>query len=89
MAIAPDILLAIFIDKNDNSHSITLENTNSRFPRREIRLDAENPFNPVTIDSTTLGITYPYARLSKNGATTSKPAIWVTPLMSVTLHYLQ
>jgi hypothetical protein len=56
MAIAPDILLAILIDENDPEHTITLQNTNPRFPKREIKLDLKNPSAPVKIDSKTLGI---------------------------------
>jgi len=55
MAIAPDILIAIHIDPKDPSHRITLQNTNPRFAKREIDLDTDNPSEPVTIDSKTLG----------------------------------
>jgi galactokinase len=55
MAIAPDILIAIHIDPKDQSHKITLQNTNPRFAKREIHLDTSNPTEPVTIDSKTLG----------------------------------
>ena len=57
MAIAPDILLAVLIDKEDASHKITLQNTNPRFPKREIEIDTSNPTEPVKIDSKTLGTT--------------------------------
>jgi len=56
MAIAPDILLAILIDRRDSSHKITIQNTIPRFQKREIRIDTSNPSEPVTIDSKTLGI---------------------------------
>lgn len=57
MAIAPDILLAILIDQKDpTSHKITLQNTNPRFPKREIEIEINNPTEPVKIDSKTLGI---------------------------------
>jgi hypothetical protein len=55
MAIAPDILVAIHIDKKDSSHTITVQNTNPRFAKREIPLDTSNPSEPLTIDSKTLG----------------------------------
>jgi len=57
MAIAPDILLAMLIDKEDPSHRITIQNTNPRFPKREIELDTSNPTEPVKIDAETLGTT--------------------------------
>jgi len=55
MAIAPDILLAILIDPKDSSHKIILQNTNTRFPKREIEIDILNPTEPVKIDPKTLG----------------------------------
>lgn len=55
MAIAPDILVAILIDSKDSSHKITIQNTNPRFPKREIQIDTSNPSEPVKIDSKTLG----------------------------------
>jgi hypothetical protein len=55
MAITPDILLAMYIDSKDTSHTITIANTNPRFPQREIKLDTSNPSEPVKIDPKTLG----------------------------------
>ena len=55
MAIAPDILLAMLIDTKDPSHKITIQNTNPRFPKREVEIDISNPIEPVKIDSKTLG----------------------------------
>ena len=55
MAIAPDILLAILIDPGDSSHKIMLQNTNPRFPKRELEIDMLNPTEPVKIDAKTLG----------------------------------
>jgi hypothetical protein len=60
MAIAPDILLAFLIDPKDPSHKITMQNTNPRFPKREIQIDTKNPSEPVTIDSKTLGTNSSY-----------------------------
>jgi galactokinase len=56
MAIAPDILLAFLIDPKDSTHKITIQNTNPRFPKREIEIDIHNPIEAVKIDSKTLGI---------------------------------
>jgi len=55
MAIAPDILMAISIDPKDPSQTITLANTDTRFPKREFQLNTKNPKEPVTIDSKSLG----------------------------------
>jgi hypothetical protein len=54
MAIAPDILLAMLV-KDDNNHTITIQNTNPRFPKRDVKIDTSNPKEPLTIDSKTLG----------------------------------
>lgn len=56
MAIAPDILLAFLVDKDDKSHKIILQNTNPRFTKREIQIVTSNPKEPVQIDSKTLGM---------------------------------
>ena len=55
MAIAPDILVAISVDPKDASKKISLANTDSRFPKREFQLNTQNPKEPVTIDSKSLG----------------------------------
>ena len=59
MAITPDILLALRINSEDKaSATITLANTNPRFPKRTIEIDTSNPKRPVDIDSKTLGTPY-------------------------------
>jgi galactokinase len=55
MAIAPDILVALQIDTDGSADTITLANTNSRFPKRTIQIDTSNKKEPVHIDSKTLG----------------------------------
>lgn len=56
MAIAPDILVALKIDeKESQTPVIYLANMNKRFPKREIEIDTQNPKEPVSIDSKTLG----------------------------------
>jgi galactokinase len=53
MAIAPDILVAMQT-KDDDSHTITIQNTNPRFPKRHFKIDTSNAKEPVQIDSKTL-----------------------------------
>jgi hypothetical protein len=55
MAITLDIIIALSIDKGDATHTITLQNTNPRFTKREIKIDTQNEKEPVTIDASTLG----------------------------------
>jgi galactokinase len=56
MAIAPDILVALSIRTTKESPStISLANTNPRFPKRTIEIDTSNAKHPVDIDSKTLG----------------------------------
>ena len=55
MAIAPDILVAVLIDDEQEKPVIHLANMNKRFAKREIEIDTNNPKEPVSIDSKTLG----------------------------------
>jgi hypothetical protein len=60
MAIAPDILVAVRVDEEETTTGgakpvIYLANMNTRFEKRVIEIDTENPKEPVHIDSKTLG----------------------------------
>jgi len=75
MAITQDILVAMRINSQDNASTITLANTNPRFPKRTIEIDTSNPKRPVDIDSKTLGTSRILLILTQNGAITSKQVI--------------